>query len=101
MKNQNKQTMTDRMVDFFIKILVKCIPIKSEFKTQRTKAIFKTFLLVLCIMLCVSFAVILFGIYLLGLFLMVFGKILSFGASADKKYQKSQDRHYDEHGRYY
>ncbi len=32
---------------------------------------------------------------------MVFGKILSFGASADKKYQKSQDRHYDEHGRYY
>jgi hypothetical protein len=32
---------------------------------------------------------------------MILGKILSFGAVADNRYQKSQDRHYDEHGRYY
>jgi uncharacterized membrane protein len=101
MENQEKQLVLDRIMNFIIELLVKCTSSRSEFNTYRTKAIFKTLLLVIGVLLCLLFAGIVLGIYLFSIFLMVFAKILSFGASADKTHGKSQDRHYEEHGRYY
>jgi len=62
---------------------------------------FKVLLLILGVLIGFSIIGVLITIYLLGIFLMVIGKILSIGASFDRKYEKSQDKYFDENGRYY
>jgi hypothetical protein len=44
---------------------------------------------------------IILGIYILGFFLNVLGKVFLFGAVADYTHDRNQDKHYEEHGRYY
>lgn len=101
MENQEKQSILDKSMDFIINFFVGCVPTRNELKTQKLKSIFKVVLLTLGILIGLSVIVALIAIYLLGIFLMVIGKIFSIGASFDRKYEKSQDRYFDENGKYY
>jgi hypothetical protein len=101
MKNQNNTSWIDIIIDFLIKILAKCTPSRTEFKTHKTIAIFKVLLMIIVVLLCTIFVGIVLSIYVSSFLLMILGKILTFAAVSDNRYQKSQDKHYDEHGRYY
>jgi hypothetical protein len=101
MQNQNKTSWIDIIIDFLIKILAKCTPSRIEFKTHKTIAIFKVLLMIIVVLLCIIFVGIVLSIYVSSFLLMILGKILSFGAVADNTHQKSQDRYYEENGRYY
>lgn len=101
MENQEKQSMLDKSMDFIINFFVGCVPTRNELKTEKLKSILKILLLILGILIGLSIIGLLIAIYLLGIFLMVIGKILSIGASFDRKHEKSQNRYFNENGRYY
>lgn len=101
MENQNKQSTLDKFMDFIINFFIECVPTRNELKTQKLKALLKVLLLAIGVLIGLSIVGILLAIYLLGIFLMVFGKILSIGAASDRKNEQSQDRYFDENGRYY
>lgn len=96
-----KQSMLDKSMDFIINFFVGCVPTKNELKTEKLKSMFKVLLLILGILIGLSIIGALLAIYLLGIFLMIIGKILSIGASFGQKHEKSQDRYFEENGRYY
>lgn len=101
MENQHKQSNLDKFMDFIINFFIECIPTRNELKTQKLKALFKILFLAIGVLIVLSLLVVLLAIYLFGIFLMVLGKILSIGTSTDLKHEKSQDRYYEENGRYY
>jgi len=101
MENQEKQSIVDKSMDFIINFFVGCIPTRNELKTQKLNALFKIVLLMIGVVVGVAVLGCLVAIYLLGIFLMIFGKMLSIGASFDRKHEKSQDRYFDENGKYY
>jgi len=101
MENQEKQSISDKTMYFIINFFVGCVPTRKELKTQKLKSIFKVLLLILGILIGLSIIGALLAIYLLSIFLMFIGKILSIGASFDQKHEKRQDRYFDENGRYY
>lgn len=101
MENQTKQSNLDKFMDFIINFFIECIPTRNELKTQKLKALFKVLFLMIGVIIGLSVIGALLCIYLLGIFLMVIGKILSIGASSDRKHEKSQDKYFDENGRYY
>jgi hypothetical protein len=101
MKIQEKQSILDKLMDFIINFFVGCVPTRNELKTQKLKSIFKILLLILGILIGLSIIGVLIAIYLLGIFLMVIGKTLSIGASFDRKHEKSQNRYFDDNGKYY
>jgi uncharacterized membrane protein HdeD (DUF308 family) len=101
MENQNKQSNLDKFMDFIINFFIGCIPTRNELKTQKLKALIKVLLLTFGILIGLSVIVALITIYLLGIFLMVFGKILSIGAVADRKHEKIQDRYFEDNEKYY
>lgn len=101
MENQEKQSILDKSMDIIINFFAGCIPTRGELKTQKFKSLFKILFLILGILIGLSIIGVLITIYLLGIFLMIIGKILSIGASFDRKHEKSQDRYFDENGKYY
>ena len=101
MENQDKQSNLDKFMDFIINFFIECIPTRKELKTQKIKALLKILLLMIGVVIGIVVLGFLLAIYFLGIFLMVFGKILSIGASFDRKHEKNQDRYIDENGRYY
>lgn len=101
MENQTKQSNLDKFMDFIINFFIECIPTRKELKTQKIKALFKVSLLMIGVIIGLSIIGALLSIYLLGIFLMVIGKILSIGASSDRKHEKRQDKYFDEKGEYF
>ncbi len=101
MENQDKKSNLDKFMDFIINFFIECIPTRNELKTQKIKALFKVSLLMIGVLIGLSIIGLLLAIYLFGIFLMVFGKILSIGAASDRKNEKSQNRHFEENGKYY
>ncbi|MER0438256.1 hypothetical protein [Emticicia sp. W12TSBA100-4] len=101
MENQEKQSISYKPMDFIINFFVGCVPTRKELKTQKLKSIYKILLLMFGILVGLSIIGVLIAIYLLGIFLMVIGKMLSIGSSFDQKHEKSQDRYFDENGKYY
>jgi hypothetical protein len=101
MKNQEKHSLLSQLINFVLKLLKEQTPTIEEFRIQLKKAIFRLLVLILSILLCLMAAGIILGIYILGFFLNVLGKVFLFGAVADYTHDRNQDKHYEEHGRYY
>lgn len=101
MEHQTKQSNLDKFMDFIINFFIGCIPTRKELKTQQLKSLLKILLLIIGVIIGMVVLGFLLAIYLLGIFLMVIGKILSIGASFDRKHEKSQDKYFDKNGKYY
>jgi hypothetical protein len=101
MENQSKQSILDKLMDFIINFFVECVPTRNELKTEKLKSLFKMLLLMIGVVIGVAVLGFLLSIYLLGICLMIFGKMLSIGAASDRKHEKRQDRYFDENGQYY